>query len=185
MELTQPAGGSIIAGRIMNEREYQRLRRKIVERYNRDLEALDRVRRISDDSDDVDDSGTGAGAGTAAVSSARIVGLLDVVRTAVWAQSGTFNLRDVIAKIEEQNPEVGDLLVGKSTSVSSALKRLQDENCIEVVQLGSGKRPSIYRLVPVAAVENQEEDDGGALPLPLDDDNDDFLPMTADDDIPF
>jgi hypothetical protein len=146
---------------ILNRRDYERLRKQIEDRYRRDIEALDRVWEMANGA-----SGTQKEASEARASSStqspRVEGLTDAIRKALATITGTFTLRDIMAKVMEVDPVVGEAIQDKPASVSSALKRLEGDDEISVVRKGSGKRPSEYR---VGSAPQESSTDSGANDL--------------------
>jgi hypothetical protein len=94
--------------------------------------------------------------------SPRAEGLTDAIRKALATITGTFTLRDIMAKVTEIDPAVGEAIQDKPASVSSALKRLESEDEITVVRKGSGKRPSEYR-VGSSSQESSADNDANDL----------------------
>lgn len=126
----------------MNEREYNRLRSEIEGEYRRKLDALDLVWKMANSSR----SGT-----QAAQAVNGVVGkgkLLRAVRHALTDLHGDFTLRDVESQIRTVNPTLAATI--KRPSLSSALKRLAKEGAIVLVSVGTGKKPSTYRMGSVA-----------------------------------
>jgi hypothetical protein len=117
----------------VNEREYRRLRQQIEDDAKRKIDALDMVWQMVQ----------GASNGHSARSDAPIKrGTIDnLIRRVIPLIEGTFTPRTVMALLQQQ-PHTGVDL--NRSSVSSALKRLADENVITLVEGGKGKRPSIY-----------------------------------------
>jgi hypothetical protein len=145
----------------LNRRDYDRLKKQIEDRYRRDIEALERVWEMANG---------GAGAqrespeGRAATSTqhTRVEGLTDAIRKVLATITGTFTIRDIMARVIEIDQAVGEAIQDKPASVSSALKRLESEGEISVVRKGSGKRPSEYR-VGSSSQENGETSDANNL----------------------
>lgn len=113
----------------MNEREYDKLRKQVRDEYEKKLEALDLVYEMSK-------------CGSGGVEPLQMGELSKAVRSAVEKQSVPFTVRDVEVKIIESHPEHKSTL--NRTSISSALKRLANDEVIVMKERGSGKRPTLY-----------------------------------------
>lgn len=120
----------------MNDREYQRLKRQIEAEYHQKLDALEMVFRMS--------TNARRNGVEARISGPRRGVLLSVVRGVLPDIRGEFTQHSVIEKLHENNPEIEI----KRASMSATLRKLADDGEIELLQLGSGKRPSRYRVKP-------------------------------------
>lgn len=69
--------------------------------------------------------------------------LHEMVRDAIQAIEGDATLQTVMAWVEAANPDLRDTI--KPKSVSTALRRLAENGVLEVVDQGSGRRPTTYR----------------------------------------
>jgi len=121
----------------MNEREYRRLKDEAKAEYDRKLDAIEMVWKLS--------GGTSAnGAQNTSVSVGK--GLLQkAIRLALEDIPNEFTIRDAEDWIRRNNASLAATL--KRPSLSSALKRLAGEGVILLTSTGSGKRPSKYRKV--------------------------------------
>ena len=68
--------------------------------------------------------------------------VIKCVRAVIRSLSDGFSLRDVESALEEKHPQT--LSVTNRKSISSALRRLQKEGFIALLQKGKGKAPSMY-----------------------------------------
>jgi len=112
----------------MHEREYKRIRSTIEADYRKKLDALELIYSMA--------------AKNGAPSSATPVKgeLAQAVLEALQHQVAEFSPRDIEAVVTTTHPE----LLAKRASISNTLKRLEGRE-IELIQKGSGKRPSKYR----------------------------------------
>lgn len=123
----------------MNEREFNRLRTQIKAEYQKKLEALDMVWKM-------------CGGATKGSRTPPRGALASAVRQAVDARAGTFTVRDIEHTVCEANPGMATTV--NRTSVSSALKRMANDDLITIASLGRGKRATIYdKAVSVKAGE--------------------------------
>lgn len=118
----------------MNQREYDRLRAEANADYRRKLEAIETVWKMSGGSQN-GAKASGASIGKGALQQA-VTGVLALL-------PAEFTLRDVEKQIRSTRPELAGQI--KRPSLSSALKRLADDEQIVVVVTGRGKRASTYR----------------------------------------
>lgn len=132
--------------RVVNEREYRRLRQQIEDDYRRKIDALEIVWKMSADTTN----------GVSRSDGPIKRGTIDtLVRSVISRMTGTFSPRDVMDEIHR----TPDVPVGISrSSVSSALKRLADEDLLYVVEVGKGKRASRYK--PNATKLKSQDDVG-------------------------
>jgi len=123
----------------MNDREYARLRATIEADYRRKLDALELI------------YGMTPKASTAAPSTLAITPikgeLTQAAIKAVQQAKGEFNIRDIeqLIKVTNGNMDV------KRGSLSNILKRLEGKE-IEVIEKGSGKRPTKYRRLRIVEI---------------------------------
>ena len=123
----------------VKEREYLRLRRQIEEDYRRKIEALETVWKLSQPSKN---SASPESEGAPRPSR----GTVDALVRGVLPDLGeVFRPRDVMERLHVKHPDSKRFLL--RSSVSSTLRRLVGEQKIEVVEQGSGKRPSRYRVL--------------------------------------
>jgi hypothetical protein len=113
----------------MNDREYDRLKKQIEEEYRTNLDALERIWKMSKKQ-----SGTSP-------SNGKRGSLLIAARQAATEKHGTFNLRDIEESIKRHHPD----LTVRRPSLSSTLLRLVEDGDLEVVEKGIGRKGSIYR----------------------------------------
>jgi len=123
----------------MNQREYERLKREIQAEYQKKLEALEMIWQMAQNRNHSTASAT-----TRSTSELARGFLLSAVKNALQHISGDFSQHIVVQKIAELHPNLSPV---KRASVSSALKRLAGGKEIELVEAGSGKRPSVYRVL--------------------------------------
>jgi predicted transcriptional regulator len=119
----------------MKQRDYERLRREIEERYKGDLAALERIWQMAQGMDS-----------NAAVEVApRIEGLTEAVRAILPDLNEPFNLRSVIARLND-NPDqqIVEAARNRPSSISTVLKRIEKAGEIRLIEKGSGKRASSY-----------------------------------------
>jgi hypothetical protein len=157
---------SATEGRIsMTRDEYDSLCRQVAEEHRKNVEALDRVFRLSQglvtkpgrsipDSikpdgeqsserkkEDADESrGTDSNGETATLGKGE---LLAAVRKAIGRQveiANAFTILDVIERLQEQGT------AGKKASVGSVFSRLEQKGIIEVLKRGAGRRATVYQL---------------------------------------
>jgi hypothetical protein len=115
----------------MNEREYERLKKQIVDDCAEKLRALEIVWEMAR----VD-------ARPAAIRSGPKKGeVMEAVRSAVNVLTGDFTQKDVTSAVLSIKP---DTPLNRA-SVVSALRRLADDDVITTVEAGKGKRPSVFR----------------------------------------
>jgi hypothetical protein len=162
--------------RIVNEREYQRLRRQIEDDAKRKLEALELVWQMMRDprngpasDDDVNPVKRGA--------------IDAAVRRVLPHLSDIFDPRDVIEKVEESEPELAGLV--NRTTVSSALRRLAEEDRLDVVEQGKGKRPTRYRVRGVSLKPSDAVSEPDEPMIEPDEPMGEPITELTDDDIPF
>lgn len=152
----------------MTEAEFSVLKARIEDRYRRDLEALERIRAISQEvsSPQSTPSPSGPTALTASIiptsSVVRIthpdadrtgqngegrgegrMDVLSLVEQATMGVEGEFTSSNVAEEIVFHHPHLESTL--KRSSVTSALNRLVDSDRLLLVSKGKGKRPSRYR----------------------------------------
>jgi len=115
----------------MNSKEYERLRRQIEDRYREDLQALERIRELSN--------------GTAPVreGSASPDGLSEKVKEAVQGLSddAVFSKRTLTVQIRQADPTIPQSVQG---AIGGILKRMFDAGEIKLYRRGKGKRASEY-----------------------------------------
>jgi hypothetical protein len=116
---------------VMNERDYRRLRAQVEREYQQKLDALELVWNMAQ----------GQKEPATRIRSASKGSLLAGIRDAVAAADNSFTLRDIERWLHNNRPE---LIATKRASISSTLKRLVGDK-VEVVELGSGKRATVYR----------------------------------------
>src|SRR3990172_361203 len=119
----------------MKEKEYRRLKSQIEDEYKKKIDALELVWKMSNESDG--SNGT--------EKSRQVIGkgtLQKAVRQVLFEIKGEFDIHDVERRIKHNAPSLANTV--KRASLSSAIKRLVGTE-IEVVSIGSGKRPSRYR----------------------------------------
>lgn len=114
----------------MHDREYDRLKKQIEDEYHANLDALERIWKMSKK------QGTSSSS-----SNGKRGSLLVAARQAVTDKSGTFNIRDIEDLIKKHNPD----LMLRRASLSSTLLRLVEDGDLEVVEKGIGRKGSIYR----------------------------------------
>ncbi|MGC2330906.1 MAG: hypothetical protein WA581_05605 [Candidatus Acidiferrales bacterium] len=115
----------------MHEREYKRLRLVIEADYRKKIEALDLIYGIA-----------GKATKNGNVSSTPIKGeLAQAVSSVIRQMTTDFNVRDVEKALIASNPS----LSVKRGSLSNTLKRFEGKE-LELLEKGSGKRPSRYRF---------------------------------------
>jgi hypothetical protein len=140
----------------MTQTEYDALKRTIEDAYRRDLQALQRVWELSKSLPPILTSQTATPSITQAApttdysdaldedDSTSRIDVIGMVKEVVRAHlSGEFTSTDVADKIEKLHPELGATL--KRSSITSAMNRLVVQELLELVEAGSGKRPSLYR----------------------------------------
>jgi CRP-like cAMP-binding protein len=142
----------------LNQRDYERLRKQIEDRYRRDIEALERVWEMAAAGSNGQKEPTN-GRAPSGTQNHRIEGLTDAIRKVLITIDGTFTLRDIMARLSATDSIIGESIKDKPASVSSALKRLESEGEISVVRKGTGKRPSEYRVgdTPQARSDTAQE----------------------------
>ncbi len=116
----------------MNDREYGRLKKQIEQEYHANLDALERIWRMSKKQSGSTPSNGKRGS------------LLVAARQAAAEKHGTFNLRDIEESIKRHNPD----LTVRRASLSSTLLRLVEDGDLEVVEKGIGRKASTYRNKP-------------------------------------
>jgi len=115
----------------MHEREYKRLRSIIEADYRKKLEALDLIYGMAGRSNGNSSSSSGT----------PIKGeLAQAVVSAIQQTTSNFNVRDIEQTLKVTNPAMNV----KRGSLSNTLKRLEGRE-VELIEKGSGKRPSTYR----------------------------------------
>lgn len=113
----------------MNDREYERLRKGIEDEYRANLDALERVYKWSKKHPSSTSSNGKRG------------NLLKAARNAVSMKTGAFDLRDIEEAIKRSDPDI----TIRRPSLSSALLRLVEDEILEIVDRGSGRKGSTYR----------------------------------------
>lgn len=118
----------------MNDREYRRLKHQIEAEYQQKIHALEMVwtmaNRARRNETGVRSDRPRKGA------------LLALVRNVLPQMRGEFTQHTVLEKLRENNQTM-DI---KRASMSATLRKLSDDGEIELLELGSGKRPSRYRV---------------------------------------
>lgn len=118
----------------MNERDYQRLKRSIEDDYRRKMEALETVwqivRGVSDQSPCMPKAARSVEQPAATV--------ISTVEPLLGSLPDVFTIKDVEIRLSEgaTRPE--------RSSISHALKRMQADGKLAVVETGRGKRPTKY-----------------------------------------
>lgn len=139
----------------MNERDYIRLKKQINERYQRDLEALERVWQMAQESNGLVSISSSNRSYSSGDNVMRNEGLTEAIRSALRTFDDPFTVHIVINRVSELFPDLAESVRQKPASVSSALKRLEKFREIEVIRVGSGKRPSEYRTINVMDVTTE------------------------------
>jgi hypothetical protein len=116
----------------MKQREYETLKAQIKAECQTKLDALELVWKISAKAVPSDSPITGRGAVRQAVKSAAAI------------VHGPFTTADIERHIKETNSPLGARI--KRASISNTLKKLVNEKIIEVVEQGTGRQGSTYRL---------------------------------------
>jgi hypothetical protein len=124
----------------MNEKQYLRLKRQIEAEYHKKLEALEMVYQMARPISSL--TGKQLGMRTSSKGALR-----NALRSAFTSMSGEFTPKVVLAKLRERDPAFAESV--NKASLSSALARLAEGGEIELVEKGSGKRPSKYRVIGV------------------------------------
>lgn len=75
--------------------------------------------------------------------------LAEAIRRVLPEFTGAFNINDIMQRIEAHGFDVKKPM--NPTSVSGALRKLQDAGTLEVVEAGKGKRPSSYKVIKETA----------------------------------
>jgi hypothetical protein len=112
----------------MHEREFKRIRATIEADYRKKLDALELVYSMA--------AKNGASSSAAPVKGK----LAQAVVEAIQHTDAQFSARDIETLVSVTRPE----LAAKRASISNTLKRLEGRE-IELIEKGSGKRPSTYR----------------------------------------
>lgn len=116
----------------MKVREYNKLKDEAAGEYQRKLDAIETVWKMSGgvNTNGLETPTQGRGA------------LLTAARQALTVISGEFTVRDIERRIKTNNPS----LTVRRASLSSTLKRLDKrEGLIKILERGSGKRPTRYQ----------------------------------------
>ena len=119
----------------MHEREYLRMKRQIEADYRKKLDALELVWGMA--------GGSASSSPSTSSDELRRGDLREAIRSAVRDLTGEFRPEDVLDAIRADDELLAALI--KPASLSSALKRLAEKGEIELIEAGSGKRPSRYR----------------------------------------
>ncbi len=61
-----------------------------------------------------------------------------------------FKIGDVIEQIASQNPSLGEQLKANSGSVSATLKRMETFGELEIIKVGKGPQPNVYKAVSLS-----------------------------------
>ena len=121
--------------RVMNQREYEKLKAEAAAEYRRKLEAIEVVWKmtggLSKNGTSTDETPIGKGS------------LQQAVKHALQFITAEFTLRDVEKQIQATDSAFAAKI--KRPSLSSTLKRLATDKEIVLVAAGSGKRASRYR----------------------------------------
>lgn len=121
----------------MTEKEYSKLKERIEREYKDKLRALDLVWELSRNTssngkiENRSKKETNGGRGQ----------LLIAIREGLAEIHGQFSVHHIEEIIRKRRPE----LAVQRSSISGALKRFVDNKEIEIVEAGSGKRPSVYQ----------------------------------------
>lgn len=121
----------------MNEREYIRLRKKAQEEYDEKIKALDLVWKMA---------GGGAARNGAKPRTSSSNGLREAI-IEIAGEGGlpeTFNQNHVMGALENAKPDLA--VRTRRTYLSTTLKKLSDEEFLQLVEVGRGKRPSSYKV---------------------------------------
>lgn len=121
----------------MTEREYQKLKNRIEQECKEKLRALDVVWQLARNASS---NGQPEGQQKREITAGKGK-LLNAIRQALTDIHGRFSIHEVEKGVQGNSP---DLIVQRS-SISGALKRLAESKEIEIVEAGSGKRPSVYQ----------------------------------------
>lgn len=131
----------------MHQREYERLKRQFKLDYEKKIAALELIYEATN-------TGTIGESGDGSSRKERTAGLKDTVRKILPNVGPTFSLNDVAMALEQDDSEgLGSV---KKASLSSVLKRLEEDGIITVVERGSGKRASVYKLASSMSGETRE-----------------------------
>ena len=128
----------------MNQREYEKLKRQFKEEYDQKLAALELIYRASNKPDNTFQKPKKSTSSLNGERAPRTPGIKETVRNILPEINKDFTLHDVEDKLAESDSEIAAKI--KKASLSSVLKRLEAEGDIVIVERGTGKRPSIYRL---------------------------------------
>jgi hypothetical protein len=145
---------------LMNRVAYEKLRCEIEERYRADLDALERVWQLSDD------SGRSIAANSASSRPGRrLKGLKRAVENAIGdllaERIETFTIDHVIERIRRRDPELGRVIKSspnKRASLSNALKRLVDGKKLGLHSTGTGSQANRYEFPEDKFHEFDEEE---------------------------
>ena len=121
----------------MNEREYDRLRKKAQDEYNEKIKALELVWKMA---------GGGASRNGAKPRASSSNGLRQAI-VEVIGEGGlpeTFNQNHVLSALEKIKPDVAARV--RRPHLSITLRKLSDEEFLELVEVGKGKRPTSYKV---------------------------------------
>jgi hypothetical protein len=121
--------------------QYLQLKQKIETEYRENLNALERMRRLSQ-------TAHPTALETSPKRPLRKDALGNVIRRDVLPQmQGEFTKHEVLDKIREKNPGYAQTV--KPDALSTALIRLCKEGKLERIEQGIGRRPNRYKLVAV------------------------------------
>jgi hypothetical protein len=134
--LTALCGSDILA--CMNLREYERLKAKAQADYRRQLEAIETVWKMSGGIVE-------NGAKPQQTNGIEKGSYQRVIRIALDTVPKEFTVRDVFNAIKVSNPDFAESIKDKIPSLSGALKRMEKDKELVLIETGSGKRPSKYR----------------------------------------
>ncbi|HBB88145.1 MAG TPA: hypothetical protein DC047_11060 [Blastocatellia bacterium] len=114
----------------MNQKDYERVKRQIEDRYRADLDALERIRELTN------------GSFSQAESSANPEGLPDKVKQAVSdVDEAVFTKRTLTNHLRKSDPTIPQSI---QNAVGGILKRMKDAGEIREVRVGKGKRATEY-----------------------------------------
>lgn len=125
----------------MDQRTYNRLRSLIESRYRRELEALEAVWSLAKT------GAPGADADAALPAALRLPhGKAEsLVHWAAQTFTERFTLHDVRAVLANAKPEHARDI--SNAAISTVLRRMADQQQLEIIEAGKGKRPSVYQRI--------------------------------------
>jgi hypothetical protein len=128
----------------MRKSEYLRLKKQIEAEYRHKLESLETVWHMVSTNGSSADGDDGPKRRNGGLNSA-IKALLPALKL-----EATFNQPTVLELLKERSPELG----ATSASVSSALRRLEQDGLIGLVERGAGQRATTYSVLETPAPES-------------------------------